>query len=194
MTDYWNILGCLGIMVLLINVFFYLDRIVSFFLYSLIAVGILYGFYRYYTSKEQPLAQALPTQNEWLSILAILVLVVVYFFLGIVNRFVQSAIFVITIYLGVKLYMDLTLGSVKTDPENLHPALLQDAHAKPQLGWMPQMPAVNYQMPSYSLPKLTYFEKPSVNERFPSDRQHVKLQRRSEGTDSGDYHNSVFFI
>jgi len=181
MTDYWNILGCLGIMVLLINVFFYLDRIVSFFLYSLIAVGILYGFYRYYTSKGQPLAQALPTRNEWLSILAILVLVVVYFFLGIVNRFVQSAIFVIIIYLSVKLYMDLTLGSVKTDSGNIHPALLQDTPARSQLGWMPQMPAVNYQMPS--IPRLTYFDKPDPNERFSPEYKNAKMMGRSEGTE-----------
>ena len=119
-NNYFHILGCIGILVLLFHCFFYLDRILIILLYGMVFAGAIYGFYRYSTSKGDP-DRSIPTRNEMLTVLAFIALLIAFFFIGVINRILQVVILAGLAYLGIKIYNDYNASQQqqKQQPANL---------------------------------------------------------------------------
>jgi len=105
-TNYLNIIACIAVLFILYYVFRFITSIMSYIVYAIVLIGIGYGFYRYITSqsKEQTL---MPSQNEWVSLGIIVVLIIIYFWIGVVNIFLTGAIFFSIIYLAYQMFLDI---------------------------------------------------------------------------------------
>lgn len=104
-TNYLNIIVCIAALFILYYVFGFITSIMSYIVYAIVLIGIGYGFYRYITSQSKE--TLMPTQNEWLSLGIIVILIIIYFWIGVVNIFLTGAIFFAIIYLAYQMFLDI---------------------------------------------------------------------------------------
>lgn len=104
-TNYFNIVGGISVLIVLTYLLYYIDRIVSWLVFGLILVAVLYATYRYSKSDGQ-LQTIIPTRNEWMYAGIVIGFIVLFLSIGFVNKMAQLAIFGGVIYLIYKLYVD----------------------------------------------------------------------------------------
>lgn len=103
-TNYLNIIACIAALFILYYVFRFITSFMSYLVYAIVLIGIGYGFYRYITSQSKE--TLMPSQNEWLSLGIIVILIIIYFWIGVVNIFLTGAIFFAIIYLAYQMFLD----------------------------------------------------------------------------------------